>query len=103
MGSFADWKASVLGKVLDSDNVPQDKGQCSQVPVSWAEYLNPGIKWSDMLTPVTGVREWAGKSTKYFTWVENNTEDINQLPLQGDIMVFDATPKKGFSDQYNNP
>lgn len=102
MVNFQAWKANVLGKVLDSDGVPQDKGQCSQVPVSWAETLNPGVKWSDMLSPVTGVKDWAGKSTKYFTWIPNITTDINQLPLQGDIMVFDATPKAGYSDQFKN-
>lgn len=106
MADFITWKSSVLGQVLDTDKVKADAGQCSQVPISWAEYLNPGVAWSDMLPAVgsdAGVDQWAGKSSKYFTWIENNTSDVNQLPLQGDILVFGATPAKGYSNQFKNP
>lgn len=105
MADFTAWKNSVLGKVLDVDGVPQDKGQCSQVPVSWAMACFPGIKWSELLQPLgsdAGVAEWAGKSTKYFTWVENNHADIHQLPPQGAIAVFGPTPAKGFINQFKN-
>ena len=106
MADFQTWKNGVLGQILDSDQVPADKGQCSQVPVSWAEYLFPGVKWSDLLPAVgsdAGVDQWAGKNTKYFTWIANDTNDVNQLPMQGDIMVFGATPAKGYASQFKNP
>ncbi|MGH7238165.1 MAG: hypothetical protein ACREGF_06540 [Candidatus Saccharimonadales bacterium] len=95
-----------MGQILAVDGVPADKGQCSQVPVSWAMAVFPGVAWSALLPEVGsngGVDEWAGKSTKYFTWIENNHADVNQLPLQGDIMVFGATPAKGYSNTFSNP
>lgn len=105
MADFTAWKNSVLGQVLDSDGVKGDTGQCSQVPVSWALYCFPGKKWSDLLPAIgsdKGVDDWAGKSTQYFTWIENNHSDVNQLPLQGDIGVSGPTPSKGYSDTFTN-
>lgn len=105
MANFQAWKNSVLGQVLDTDKVAADKGQCSQVPISWAETVFPGISRADLLPSAGsgGVDQWAGKSTKYFTWIENNHADVNQLPLQGDILVFGATPAKGFTSAFKNP
>lgn len=100
---FESWKNEVLGKVLDTDGVKADADQCTQVPLSWAMALNPGMKWTSLLNPVAAAKDWAGESTKYFTWIANNKADINQLPLQGDIMVFGATPAKGSTDTFNNP
>jgi hypothetical protein len=106
MADLQAWENSVLGQHLDSDGVAQDAGQCSQVPISWAETIFPGTPWSDSLPAVgsdKGVNAWAGKSTQHFTWIENNHSDINQLPLPGDIMVFDATPAKGYGSTVKNP
>lgn len=100
---FESWKNSVLGKVLDTDGNKADTDQCTQVPLSWAITLYPGIKWTDMLAPVPAAKDWAGKSSKYFTWIANNKADVNQLPLQGDIMVFGATPANGSTDTFDNP
>lgn len=95
-----------MGKILDSDKVKADNGQCTQVPISWAQYLFPGTPWTQLLEPLGsngGAKDWAGKSTTHFKWIANDVSDINQLPLQGDIMVFGATPTKGYSDQFKNP
>lgn len=103
---FESWKNSVLGQVLDTDHVISDKGQCSQVPLSWAEALYPGVTWTKLLPAIgsnAGVDEWAGESTGYFTWIANNHADVNQLPMQGDIMVFGPTPESGYSDTFKNP
>lgn len=102
---FESWKNSVLGKVLDTDHIASDNGACSQVPLSWAGVLYPSVKWQNLLPEVGsngGVDEWAGKSTEYFTWIANDHNDINQLPLQGDIMVFGPTPAIGYSDTFAN-
>lgn len=105
MADLVAWKNSVLNKHLDTDGIKDDAGQCSQVPLSWAEVVFPGVKWQDLLPEVGsdhGVKDWAGKSTQYFTWIENNHADVNQLPLPGDILVFGATPAKGFTNQFKN-
>lgn len=104
MADLASWESSVLGQKLDSDGVKADAGQCSQVSISWAEALFPGTPWSQLLPESpAGVDEWAGKSTKFLTWIPNNPKDINQLPLPGDIIVFGATPAKGYASQFVNP
>lgn len=103
MADFTSWKNSVLGHKLDTDGKVADNGQCTQVPLSWAESLFPGITWTDLLPPVESAKDWAEKSTKYFTWIANNHADVNQLPMQGDIMVFGATPASGYSNKFKNP
>lgn len=103
MADLQAWENSVLGKVLDTDGLPKDKGQCSQVPISWAEDIFPGVTWAALLPEATYVEEWAGKSTKYFAWIANNPSDKNQLPLPGDILIFGATPAKGYTMTYENP
>lgn len=92
MADLISWENSVLGQKLNSDGVKADAGQCSQVPISWGMYLFPGVKWSDILVAVGSnntVDKWAGKSTKYMAWIENNHKDVNQLPLPGDVVVID--------------
>lgn len=100
---FESWKNSVLGQHLDTDGLPEDKNQCTQVPLSWALALFPGHKWTDLLESVKTAKDWAGKSTKYFQWIANNHADVNQLPMQGDVMVFGPTPDKGYTDHFANP
>lgn len=106
MADLQTWENGVLGKVLDTDNVAKDAGQCSQVPISWAEYCFPGIVHTKLLPAANGnggVDTWADRGTAYFTWIANNPSDRNQLPLPGDVIVFGATPAKGFTMTYENP
>lgn len=106
MADLQAWENGILGQRLDTDGVKADAGQCSQVPLSWAKVLFPTASWSKLLPPLgsnVGIREWAGKSTNYFTWIDNNHADVNQLPLPGDIGVSGATPAKGFTDSFKNP
>lgn len=97
------WENSVLSQILDTDKLPKDKGQCSQVPISWAERLYPGVAWTQLLPEAEYVADWAGHSTKYLTFITNNPNDHNQLPIPGAIIVFGATPAKGYTMTYNNP
>lgn len=99
--NIAEWQTDKLGQRL---NVTGDIGECSQVPISWAMFLYPGVKWQDLFPPVNSAKQMFDKfNDKYFLKIVNNHVDVNQLPMPGDIMVFDATPAKGYSNTYQNP
>lgn len=105
MADLLAWKNSKLGQHLAVDGVKGDAGQCSQVPESWAMTEHPGVALGDLLPQLgadAGVKDWAGKSTKYYIWIENNHADVNQLPLPGDIGVSGATPAKGYTNKFKN-
>lgn len=97
--AYQDWKASVLGRVIGD-------GECVSLVVNnsaaYVEHLFPGISWTSIIAPVTGAKD-IGKSSMYLTWIPNDHNNVNQLPKQGDIMVFGATPAAGYSNTYNNP
>lgn len=97
---YADFKNSVLGKVIGD-------GQCVSLVVNnsnaYIEYLYPGTNWTTVILPVMNANQMAGKSNAYLTWVENDHNNPNQVPPQGAIMIFDATPHPGYTNTYNNP
>jgi len=98
---YQGWKASVLGKVLGD-------GQCAAVVVnndqSYTAALFPGVNWESVFAPVESAKQLlTDNNTHYLVAIENDHNDPNQLPQQGDIMVFDSTPSAGYSDAYDNP
>ena len=95
MSSFNAWLATVNGKKLGN-------GDCGQVPYSWASYLNPSLPHGGLPT-VTDSKDFAGFSGNGWTWIANNHNDPNQVPVQGDVMVFGATPASGYTNTYPNP
>lgn len=104
MADYQAWKNSVLGKVLDSDHVAADNGQCTQVVISWGEQIYPGVAWQDLFPPVKAAKDMFNNyNKKYWLQIPNNRNDVNQLPLQGDILIFDKTPSQGYANQYDNP
>ena len=102
--AYQDFKAGVLGKVIGD-------GQCVSLvvnnPQAYVENLFPGVSWPSIMAPLTppndGAKFLAGKSNSYLTWVANDHNNPNQVPSQGDIMVFDATPSPGYTNTYSNP
>jgi hypothetical protein len=98
---FEIWKGEALAEGVVGD------GQCVSLVVnnvnSWTAKLFPGITWTDYISSVKTANQLmqAGNS-KYFLTIVNDHADVNQLPLQGDIMVFDSTPSKGYSDTVQN-
>lgn len=98
--SYTSWKSSVLGKVIGD-------GQCVALVVNnsqaYVESLYPGVSWPSIIAPVSSAKDMAGKSNSYLTWVENDHNNANQVPSQGDIMVFGATPASGYSNTFPNP
>ena len=93
--SYQDFKNSVMGQTIGS-------GECVDLIVNnsraYVEYLFPGVSWPSIIAPVGGAREMAGRGNEYLQWIANDPNDANQVPLQGDIMVFDATPKAGYTN-----
>lgn len=97
---YDQFKAKVLGKVIGD-------GQCVALVVNnsqaYIEFLYPGVNWTIIIPPVPDARLMAGKGNSYLKWVANDHNDPNQVPPQGAIMVFDATPQPGYSNQTVNP
>lgn len=95
MADYQTWKNSVLGQPLDIDRAYGD--QCVDVVLDWGEALFPGVAWSTLFPPVPAAKQlFESHNDKYFEAITNNHNDSNQLPEQGDIMVFDGRP--GYED-----
>lgn len=97
---YQDFKNRVLGWVIGD-------GQCVSLVVNnsnaYVEALFPGVNWTTIIAPVPDARLMAGKSNQYLQWVANDHNNPNQVPVQGDIMVFDATPQAGYTNSTVNP
>jgi hypothetical protein len=98
--SYPLFKSNVLGKVIGD-------GQCVSLIVNnsnaYIEYLFPGVSWPSIIHSVVGAKDMAGINNSYVQWIANNHSDPNQLPTQGDIMIFDGTPSPGYENTYTNP
>lgn len=97
---YQQFKQNVLGKVIGD-------GQCVSLVVNnsnaYIEALYPGVNWTTIIAPVEGAKDMAGKGNQYLQWIENDHNDPNQVPEQGDIMIFGATPAAGYSNTFANP
>ena len=99
--SYQDFKNSVLGTVVGD-------GQCVSLVVNnsraYSEYLFPGVSWPTIFAPVSGARQLFGDANaQYYQAIANDHNNPNQVPEQGDVMVFDATPQAGYTNSFNNP
>jgi hypothetical protein len=96
---YATFKASVLGKVIGDS-------QCVALvvnnPQAYVEALYPGVNWETIIPPVEDAKDLTANAA-YFETIINDHNNPNQLPAQGDIMVFGATPAPGYSNEFNNP
>lgn len=97
---YSDFKNRVINKVIGD-------GQCVALVVNnsnaYIEYLYPGVNWTTIILPVSGAREMAGRGNSYLQWIANDHNNPNQVPAQGDIMIFDYTPHAGYTNPTNNP
>jgi len=98
--SYTSFKSGVLGKIIGD-------GQCVSLVVNnsraYIEFLFPGVSWTQIIPPVQSAKQMARKGNQYLQWIANDHNNVNQLPSQGDIMVFGATPAPGYSNTYSNP
>lgn len=98
---YPQFKAQVLNRVIGD-------GQCVALIVNnsnaYTEFLFPGVTWTNIFKPVPSAKDlFNDANSQYFEAIANNHDDPYQLPVQGDVMVFDATPQPGYTNQYNNP
>jgi hypothetical protein len=97
---YTQFRANVLGRVIGD-------GQCVSLVVNnsqaYVESLFPGVSWTSIIAPVPSAKLLAGKSNQYLEWIANDHNNASQVPQQGDIMVFDATPQAGYTNTFNNP
>lgn len=94
------WKPAV-GKIVGD-------GQCVSLVINnsaaYVEALWPGTSWTNIIASVVGAKSLlTAANPAYFYIIENDHNDPNQLPEQGDIMVFDATPEAGYTNTFVNP
>lgn len=97
--SYTDFKSNVLGKVVGD-------GQCVALSDAYAEYLNPGVQPYGGLPALGsdgGAKDLAGTNNEFFSWIANDVNNPNQVPSQGDIMVFGSTPAAGYTNSFDNP
>lgn len=101
--SYPDFKANVLGPPAKKIGDGECVSLVVNTPQAYVENLYPGVSWPSIIPPVSSAKDMAGKSNDYLTWVANDHNNPNQVPQQGDIMVFGATPATGYTNPYNNP
>lgn len=98
--TYQAWRNAHLGQVVGD-------GQCVAAldgnNESYSAALFPGVNWTAIFTPVNGAKDLAGHSNNFVTWIANDHNNPNQLPEQGDVMVFGATPASGYTNITNNP
>lgn len=98
---YNSWKPAT-GKVVGD-------GQCVSLIVNnsqaYVESLFPGVSWPSIIGSVVGAKDLPSAfNPQYITWIANNHSDPNQLPVQGDIMVFGPTgPNLPYGNKYDNP
>lgn len=101
MADFTQWRDSVKGKPLDIDKAFGD--QCVDVVLNWGQQLYPNASYSTVFPPVPSAKMlFAHANLVYFDKIENDHTNANQLPQQGDILVFDPTPEVGFTNKFPN-
>lgn len=100
MSKFSDWKASVLGKTLDVD--ASSGAQCVDTVKSWFEYAT-GVSWKTANLWGNAKDLFTNANSAYFDKIVNDHNNPNQVPQQGDIMVFAASPESGYASTYQNP
>lgn len=98
--AYAEWKKSVEGKSLNVDG--NNGAQCVDVVKSWSDYIL-GVSFTQTGLHGNAKDLFANASPVYYEKIINNHNDPGQLPVQGDIIVFAASPEAGYTSTYKNP
>ena len=99
MSDYQTWKQNTLGNHYDVDN--SGDFDCVDVPKLRAVDLYGD--WVSTIGYGNAKDLYNGASDTYFEKIANDPSNPDQLPIQGDIIVFSETPYAGYSNQYNNP
>lgn len=103
---YQTWKNSVIGQpLLTVDGVTNPDGiECTTVAWSWAFNLVPNVPITQSISTGDARTIYANANPDYFDKIPNMTIGGSSIvPQQGDIAVYDATPKSGWTNQYDNP
>jgi hypothetical protein len=99
------FKNDVLGqKLLTVQGITNPYGvECVTLGWAYANYLFPDVSIKDTITLGNANTLGSYANANYFQKIMNDVNDINQVPQQGDIMVFGGTPAPGYTNQFTNP
>jgi hypothetical protein len=99
------FKQSVLGQsILTVQGITNPYGvECVTLVWAYAASLFPTVSIKDTITLGNANTLFSNSNPTYFEKIVNNHADVNQLPNQGDVMVFGATPEAGYTNTFNNP
>lgn len=87
--TFEQWRAGAIGRGMDPDGVYGF--QCTDVAKDYAQAIFPGVSWVNSIGYGDAKNLYAGANGKYFDKIPNDPHDPNQLPITGDIIVYNST------------
>ena len=99
MSDYQTWKQNTLGNHYDIDN----SGDYDCVDVPKVRAVDLYGDWVNTIGYGNAKDLFNGASDHYFEKIPNDPNNPNQLPTQGDILVFSPTPYPGYTNTYNNP
>lgn len=84
------WFGSAIGKAMNPD---QAYGlQCVDVTDHYAEAIFPGVPWQTSVGGVNGAKDLLRVANRnYWEVINNEPGNPNQLPAQGDVLVWGGT------------
>jgi hypothetical protein len=77
--------------------------ECVTLIWDYANFLFPSVSIKDTISIGNANTLLANANPKYFTAIRNNPTDPNQLPSEGDVLVFGGTPAAGYTMTFINP
>lgn len=87
---FNTWKNGALGRHIDADGAYG--AQCVDVALDYTMYLTPDHGWQETLGFGNAKDLFVAANDAFFEKIVNDHNDPNQLPNQGDIIIYDQIP-----------
>jgi len=102
---YPTFKQETLGrKILTVQGITNPYGvECVTLAWAYADALWPGVSIKNTITLGNAATLFDNANPAYFNKIANNHNDPNQVPNQGDVMVFGGTPAAGYTNTFNNP
>lgn len=98
---YQSWKNSILGIPLNVDG--SFGAQCVDEALSWGMAVFPGHSWSELFPPVNSAKDmYEHYNPAFWDRVENDHNDPNQVPPQGAVAIFAASPEAGYTSTFEN-
>lgn len=102
---YQGWRNTVLGqKITQVAGETNPYGvQCVTLVWDYVHILFPTILLKNSISLGNADTVFANSNPVLFAKVINDHNNVNQLPIQGDIVIFDKTPIKGYTNTFSNP